>query len=537
MTRPKSLLQDLQADIPASLVVFLVALPLCLGIALASGAPLISGLIAGIVGGIVVGVLSGSQIGVSGPAAGLAVIVLVAIGELGGFANFLVAVSLAGVIQLGLGFARAGIIGYYFPSSVIRGMLSGIGVIIILKQIPHAFGYDADPVGDLEYNQPDGETTFSELGHMIDSISMGPVLVTVAALSILLLWESKWFKSKKIFSIIPGPLVAVIAGVFLNLFFKGNADLAISTEHLVSIPIATDDKSLIDFLTFPNFSALSNFAVYKVAIVLAIVGSLETLLSVEASDKLDPQKRITPTNRELKAQGVGNIVSGLIGGLPITQVIVRSSANAQSGGRTKISAILHGFLLVTSVLLLPAVMNLIPLATLAAILFVVGYKLAKPSVFASMYRQGLGQFIPFIVTIIGIVYTDLLIGIGLGVHVAVLVVLFENFKLPFTVKSHAQAEGETARIVLAQQVTFLNKASVLKTLDSIPENSSVVIDATNTVYIHPDVVEIIEDFMVSATNKDIQVSVLGMDTEKQHGGSEGLSLDVTLPQGAGTPAS
>jgi len=525
----------LQADLPASLVVFLVALPLCLGIALASGAPLISGLIAGIVGGIVVGSLSKSALGVSGPAAGLAVIVLTAIQDLGAFDVFLVAVVIAGLLQVVLGFARAGIIAYYFPSSVIAGMLSGIGIIIFLKQVPHAFGYDHDPVGELSFHQPDGETTFSELLHLLDAISLGPWIIASVSLAILLLWETGWFRKRRIFTLIPGPLVAVVAGVVLNLLFRSSAGFSLTDDQIVSVPQANGASDVASFLVFPDFSALARVDVYKTAIVLAIVASLETLLSVEAADKLDPLKRVTPTNRELKAQGVGNVVSGLIGGLPVTQVIVRSSANVQSGARTKLSAIVHGLILAVCVLALPGVLNLIPLATLAAILLVVGYKLAKPSIFLGMFRQGWGQFIPFIVTVLGIVFTDLLLGIGLGVHVAVIVILFENYRLPFSISKAPQERGEKVRIALAQQVTFLNKASVLKTLDAIPDDSLVEIDASDSAFIHPDVVEIIDNFEVGARARNIDVVVNGLVHHRRTKAPTGMKVTVSLPEESSPP--
>jgi MFS superfamily sulfate permease-like transporter len=529
MKRLPRLFGTLRSDLPASLVVFLVALPLCLGIALASGAPLISGLIAGIVGGIVVGSLSGSPLGVSGPAAGLAVIVLTAIQDLGAFNIFLVAVILAGVIQLALGFVRAGTVAYYFPSSVISGMLAGIGIIIFLKQIPHAFGYDADPVGELSFRQPDGETTFSELLVVLDSISPGALIIASISLAILLLWESRWFKRHKLLTLMPGPLVAVVTGALLNLFFRSKLGFALTPEQVVSIPEASSLSGLVGFLTFPDFSALTNVDVYKTAVVLAIVASLETLLCVEATDKLDALKRVTPTNRELKAQGVGNVISGFLGGLPVTQVIVRSSANIQSGGRSKASAIIHGFLLVVSVIALPTIMNLIPLATLAAILFVVGFKLAKPSVFTKMFRQGPDQFVPFMVTVGGIVFTDLLVGIGLGMVVAVLVILFENFRLPFEITNVPQERGERVQIALAQQVTFLNKASVLKTLDSIPDDSSVEIDASESVFVHPDVVELIDNFVIGAEAKNIEVVVHGLDHRPHVKRPTGMKVAITSP--------
>ena len=525
------LFSNLRADLPASLVVFLVALPLCLGIALASGAPLISGIIAGIVGGIVVGSLSGSALGVSGPAAGLAVIVLTAIQDLGAFDLFLVAVILAGIIQIALGYLKAGIIAYYFPSSVITGMLSGIGIIIILKQIPHAFGYDKDPVGELSFHQPDHETTVTELEHLLQHVSLGPLIIAAVSLAILILWELRWFKSQKIFALIPGPLVAVVSGVLLNLLLRSNPELALSSDQVVSLPVSDGPTSLASFLTMPDFSGLTMITVYKTAIVLAVVASLETLLSVEAADKLDPQKRVTPTNRELKAQGVGNVVSGLLGGIPVTQVIVRSSANIQSGAKTKISAIIHGILLIVSVIALPAIMNLIPLATLAAILLVVGYKLSKPLVFKKMYVQGAGQFIPFVVTVLGIVFTDLLIGIGMGLQVAVIVILFQNYRLPFQISNLPQERGERVRITLAEHVTFLNKASVLKTLDSIPSESSVVIDTSQSVYVHPDVVEIIENYLLASKLKGIEVEVVGLAGHKRDTEPGGMEIAVKYPSG------
>ena len=523
---PASFLANLQADLPASLVVFLVALPLCLGIALASGAPLVSGIIAGIVGGILVGTLSRSALGVSGPAAGLAVIVLTAIQDLGSFEIFLVAVVLAGVIQLVLGFLRAGIIAYYFPSSVITGMLAGIGIIIFLKQIPHAFGYDHDPVGELAFHQPDGETTFAGIAHVMDSVSLGPLVIALVSLTILILWETKAFKSRRILSIVPGPLVAVIVGVLLNLLFRSMEGLALMADQVVSIPIADSLSGMTEFLAFPDFSGLKNVDVYTTAIVLAVVGSLETLLCVEAADKLDPRKRVTPTNRELKAQGIGDMVSGLLGGLPVTQVIVRSSANIQAGAVSKTSAIVHGLLLIVSVIALPAIMNLIPLATLAAILLIVGFKLAKPAVFKRMFGQGMGQFLPFLVTIIGIVFTDLLLGIGIGVHAAIVVILFQNFQLPFQIDNVEQERGEKVQITLAQNVTFLNKASVLQTLDSIPAESSVMIDTSKSVFIHPDVVEIIDNYVVGAQAKSIAVEVIGLDQHRRDKGPKSMRVAV-----------
>lgn len=510
----KNSFSNLKQDLPASIVVFFVAIPLCLGIAMASGAPLIAGLIAGVIGGIVVGALSGSPLGVSGPAAGLAVIVLTAIQDLGAFEIFLVAVVLAGIIQLIMGFVKAGSIAYFFPSSVIFGMLSGIGIIIFLKQIPHAFGYDKDPEGDFSFQQADGQNTFSELINMLDYISPGALIIAGVSLAILLLWETKWFKQFKLFQLVQGPLVAVISGILLNLIFANKTGLMLNSEQIVNVPIAGSMDEFFSAFMLPDFTALANPAVYITAIVIAVVASLETLLCVEAADKLDPYKRITPTNRELKAQGVGNILSGLIGGLPITQVIVRSSANIQAGGKSKASAIIHGLLLLVSIMLIPNLLNMIPLATLASILFVVGYKLAKPEVFKKMYSQGMGQFVPFIITILGIVFIDLLWGLGIGLVVAVLVILKNNYSIPFKMSKDYLDGKHKITIELAQEVTFLNKASILKTLDNIADNTLVKIDASRTNYMHYDVEEIITNFIISAKQKNIHLEIIDLHAHK-----------------------
>ena len=416
---------NLKSDLPSSIVVFLVAMPLCLGIALASGAPLFSGIIAGIVGGTVVALASGSPLGVSGPAAGLAVIVFNAIEDLGAFETFLLAVVFAGIIQAVLGLLRAGVIGYYFPNAVIKGMLAGIGILIFLKQIPHAFGYDKDPEGDFAFQQVDGHNTFSELSYMLDAVSPGALIIAVISLLILILWETKFMKGLGFTKIIQGPLVVVVGSILIALGCQGTS-MEISTDHFVHIPVAESFTGFFEFFTMPDFSQITNPQVYSVAIIMAVVASLETLLCVEATDKLDPQKRITPTNRELIAQGVGNITSGMIGGLPITQVIVRSSANIQSGGKTKASAFFHGLLLLGCAMAIPKVLNMIPYAALAAILLVVGYKLAKPALFKEMFKKGWVVFLPFIVTIAGIIFLDLLKGIGLGMAVAVVQILYNN---------------------------------------------------------------------------------------------------------------
>ena len=503
------MLRYLKNDIPASIVVFFVALPLCLGIALASGAPLFSGLIAGIVGGIIVGALSGSQIGVSGPAAGLAAIVLTAIGALGGYENFLVAVVLGGAIQILFGILKAGIIGYYFPSSVIKGMLTGIGIIIILKQIPHFFGYDADPEGDFAFFQVDGENTFSEIFNAINFISPGATLAAFLALGILVLWDNFLTKKAKIFKLIQGPLVAVFVGILYYNLTKDSVFWGISSDHLVSVPIPDTLDSFMGQFSFPNFQVIVRPEIWITAFTIALVASLETLLCVEATDKLDPQKRVTPTNKELLAQGTGNIISGLIGGLPITQVIVRSSANIQSGGKSKMSAIIHGFLLLISVILIPRRLNMIPLSVLASILFILGYKLAKPSLFKKMYKIGWKQFIPFTVTVLGIIFTDLLIGIGLGLGVGIAVILFKSYQNSHFLHIEDKSNGKhKIKMTLAEEVTFFNKGAILKELDALPKDSYLELDVSKTRYLDNDIIEILEEFAGKAFNRNIDIKLI-----------------------------
>ena len=503
------LFSNFKNDLPASIVVFFVALPLCLGIALASGAPLFSGLISGIVGGVIVGILSGSKIGVSGPAAGLAAIVLTAIGTLGGYENFLVAVVLGGIIQVVFGLLKAGIIAYYFPSSVIKGMLTGIGIIIILKQIPHFFGYDAVPEGDFAFFQLDGENTFSELLKTLNFIRPGSALIGIVSLIILLFWDNVLSKKGKIFQVIQGPLVAVVTGIVFYVLTKSNDLLAISGTHLVSVPVPKDATSFLNQFSFPNFSALSNPEIWVVAFTIALVASLETLLCVEATDKLDPHKNVTPTNRELLAQGTGNIISGMIGGLPITQVIVRSSANIQSGGRSKLSSILHGLLLLSSVMVIPNLLNKIPLSVLAAILLIVGYKLAKPALFIKMYHLGWKQFIPFTVTVLGIVFIDLLYGIGLGLGVGIVVILIKSYQNShFLHIENNNGAHLKIKMMLAEEVTFFNKGSILKELDAIVENSFLELNVTKTRYLDNDIVEILDDFALKAKERNINIKLV-----------------------------
>ena len=501
--------KNFKSDIPASIVVFFVAIPLCLGIALASGAPLFSGLIAGIIGGVVVGALSGSPTGVSGPAAGLAAIVLTAIGTLGSFENFLLTVVLGGAIQLIFGILKAGVIGYYFPSSVIKGMLTGIGIIIILKQIPHFFGYNSALEGNFAFFHLDGENTFSEIINSLNFISPGATLIALIAMFILLLWSNVLTKKGKIFQLIQGPLVAVAVGIVYFLITQGNATWGISSDLLVRVPVPKDASSFFDQFSFPNYGAISNPQVWITAFTIALVASLETLLCVEATDKIDPYKRVTPTNRELLAQGVGNILSGMIGGLPVTQVIVRSSANIQSGGKTKMSAIIHGVLLLISVILIPTLLNKIPLSILAAILFIVGYKLAKPSLFVSMYKLGWKQFLPFAVTVTGIIFTDLLIGIALGLMVGIVVILIKSFQNSHFLHIEDKSNGvHKIKMTLAEEVTFFNKGAILKELDSLPLESYLELDVRKTRYLDNDIIEILEDFSEKARNRKININLI-----------------------------
>ena len=504
-----SLFKHIKNDLPASIVVFFVAVPLCLGIALASGAPLFAGIIAGIVGGIVVGVASGSPLGVSGPAAGLAVIVLTAIGTLGGsYQAFLTAVVIAGVLQLAMGYAKAGFIAYFFPSSVIKGMLTGIGLLIILKQIPHALGWDKDAIGDDAFLQADGQNIFSEILKAFEFITPGALLIAGVSLAILILWDTVLMKKHKIFQLIQGPIVVVILGILFNLaYVNGLLPFSLNENQIVSVPVPNSMADFLGQFTFPDFSVINNIEVWKIAVVLAIVASLETLLCVEATDKLDPDKRITPTNRELKAQGLGNIVSGLIGGLPVTQVIVRSSANINFGGKTKMSAILHGVFLLLSAIFIASLLNLIPLASLAAILLMVGYKLAKPDLFKQMYKLGWEQFVPFTATIVAIIATDLLKGITIGLLVGLFYTLRHSYRNSHHVKDVVSDENGKSvhHLILAEEVSFFNKANLLTTLECIPANSKVIIDFTNSKSVAYDVIELISNFESNAKTKGIDL--------------------------------
>ena len=566
MSKKINLFTNLKSDFASGLVVFLVALPLCLGIALASGAPLFSGIISGIVGGIVVGYLSQSHLSVSGPAAGLTAIVLTAITDLGSFNAFLLAVLIAGLIQLALGFIKAGTISNYFPNNVIEGMLAGIGVIIILKQIPHAFGYDPDFEGDESFFQPDGQNTFSELFHIVDHIQIGSIIIALISLAILILWN-KVEVLKKI-KLIPAALVAVIVSILLNEFFiQSGSDFAIAKEHLVSLPVPSTFEEFKNILVTPDFTAVTNSKVWIVAMTIAVVASIETLLCIEAADRMDVLKRYTNTNIELKAQGIGNIVSSLLGGLPMTSVVVRTSANNEAGAKSKMSSIIHGVLLLVSVLAIPALLNRIPLATLAAVLLLVGYKLAVPNIkhfaknmptsinilllalisikitydniehkifvlipvlvslailgycinkffnnyeFKKLVTRNQYIYFPFFATTIAVVFTDLLKGVALGMIISIIFVLKGNMKRAYRFRKEEYHDGDVIHIDLAQEVSFLNKAAIKETIASIPENSKVIINASDTVYIAHDVLDLIKEFKkIRSKEENIKVKLIG----------------------------
>lgn len=525
MTKKTNLFDCLRSDIPSGLVVFLVALPLCLGIALASGAPPLSGVLSGIIGGIVIGSLSNSHISVSGPAAGLIAIVLTAIATLGSFEAFLLAVFLAGVLQMVLGLIKAGSISNYFPTNVIEGMLAGIGVIIIINQLEHAVGFDKVNGGEESLFRMDGGNPFSDIPEILSRFEGGAVIIAIVSLAILIAWDKIAFLKK--LKMLPGALVAVILGIIINeIFVATGSSLALSREHLVTLPVANSFDDVAGFIKSPDFSVIANPQVWITAATIAIVASIETLLCIEASDRMDEQKRYTDTNRELRAQGIGNMLSGLIGGLPITSVVVRSSANANSGAKTKMSTIFHGTLLLICALSIPTLLNKIPLATLAAVLILVGYKLANPVKLKHFWAKGKYQFVPFIATLLAVVFTDLLRGVALGMVISIIFIMRGNLKRAYHFRKEEYAEGDIIHIDLAQEVSFLNKAAIKSTLNAIPENSRVVIDASDTVYIAHDVLDLIQEFReVKAKENNIKVKLVGFksayeledtDTSKQN---------------------
>lgn len=496
-----------RADAGASVVVFLVALPLCLGVALASGAPLLSGIITGVIGGIVVGALSGSHLMVSGPAAGLTAIVLSAITTLGSFRAFLVAVFLSGLVQIALGFLRAGVIGYYFPNAVIRGMLGGIGIIIILKQLPHAFGYDATPEGTMAFQQNNDENTFSSLVSTLDHIHPGAVTLSLISLALLILWDQKFMKRV---AMIPGALVAVILGVILNGVFTGSGSaLAIGAEHLVALPVITSLGELRASVESPDWSVITSSAVWTVAVTVAVIASIETLLSLEATDRIDPLKREAPANRELLAQGVGNALCGLFGGLPMTGVIVRSSANVYAGAKTKASAILHGVLLLLAVVTIPMILNRIPLAVLASILIYTGWKLAHPRQLRYFLTKGSHQWLPFVVTTSAILLTDLLKGIVVGLSVSLVFILLEHLRSPsYTISAK---DGSVTRITLHEHLTFLSKANLTSLLQTFGRGAQVIIDGSRVKRADHDVMEVLREFRDSSAARGVGVQVVGLE--------------------------
>ena len=498
--------ETITSDFRSSLVVFLVARPLCLGIAIASGAPPMAGLIAGILGGVIVGSISRSSVSVSGPAAGLTVIVLDSISSLGTFPLFLAALVVAGILQFLLGIAKAGVLGYYFPHAVIKGMLTAIGVILVLKQIPHALGYDKDFLGDFAFNQADQHNTFSEIYYAFIYYSPGALPIVLTALGLILLFERPVIKRNPFLGLVPGALWAVLSSIGINAIYKAfKPEWVLDNEHLVILPIFSNWQDLPSLFTLPNFDLINTTNFWIVAVTLAVIGSIETLLSIEAGDKMDPYKRTTPSSRELVAQGIGNTISGLIGGLPITAVIVRTSANIESGARTKLSTILHGFLLLALVLTIPGLLNQIPLSGLAAVLLVVGYKLAKPSIFIKEYKKGWDQFLPFLVTVTSILLTDLLVGIGIGLVVGLFFVIKTNFHRSVLV---TERNGNYL-VKLQKDVSFLNKAILIKELGQIPEGSKVVLNASMARFIDHDIQEVLNDFIATAESKNITLVIEG----------------------------
>jgi MFS superfamily sulfate permease-like transporter len=504
-------LRHVKEDIPAGIVVFLVALPLCLGIALASGTPLFSGLIAGLVGGLVVSLLSGSQLAVSGPAAGLTVIVFNALQSIGNFQGLLVACVLAGVLQLAFGFLKAGVIASFFPSAVIKGMLAAIGLILIIKQIPHATGFDSSFEGDEDYMAESASSSFHELSEALQAITPGAVAISVVGLLILIVWELPWFKKQALLKLIPGPLVAVLWGVGFNLWASRFApDWQVKEHHMVELPLMAQPMDFFDNLVFPDVSYLSQPQVYVSAITIAIIASLETLLSLEATDKLDPLKRLTPTNRELKAQGVGNIISGLLGGLPMTAVIVRSSANINAGGKTSLSCFVHGVCLLISILFFARYLNQIPLSCLAAILLFTGYKLAKPTLFMEHYRKGMSQFLPFVITVAAIIATDLLKGMAIGMVIGLFFVIRANYNAAITMTMTKNTGANHYLIALNKDVSFLNKALLRKFILMVEEHSKVTIDASKVQFIDHDILETIDDFIDSAADSNITIETIDL---------------------------
>ena len=492
-------LSFLKHDFKASITVFFVALPLCLGISLASGAPVYSGLIAGILGGLLVSLISGSQLSVSGPAAGLTAICAAAISELGGFEIFLLSVIIAGILQIILGILKLANFTHLIPTSVIKGMLTAIGLILISKQIPLIIGYNKPDfwTGAL-FNIFTFNHAFQNVDNLYHSISAGVITLSLISLFILNGWK-KWVTPK--IPLIPSSFVTVLFGALLAIIFQSTKLLYFSSENFVSIP-----QNVFSELHFPDLESIfDNTKIWKYAIIITIVASLETLLGLEAIDKLDPQNRITPQNKELIAQGCGNVVSGLTGGLPITAVIVRASANAEAGARTKLSSFTHGVWLLISLLVAIPLINHIPYCVLAVILLRTGYNLAKPTMIRQVYRQGKEQFLPFLITVIAILLTDLLIGVLIGIIYSIYFLIRHTYRAGFTVKEFSDGHTRHYKIELALNVSFLNKKRIRELLDSLHEYSIVEIDGSDSVYIDHDILEIFQEFKSKAHLRHIQL--------------------------------
>ncbi len=508
MSSPRPLPEHLTADLMAGTVVFLVALPLCLGVPLAAQAPLFSGIVAGVVGGIIVGGISGSQTSVSGGSPALIAIVSAQTAALGGFEAFATAVVLAGLVQLALGLVRAGFISSFFPTSVIKGLLAAIGIIIILKQLPHLIGYDIDPIGEMSFNQPDRETTFSDLPKSFRYFLPGAASIGIGSLLLVIAWDQIRTLRR---SGIPGPLVAVVVGTTANVLLKqAGSPWAVGPTHLVSVPLPDGPRGLLGLFSFPDFSSLGDSRVYLAAVTIGVIASLESLLAIEAVDKIDPRQQRTPRDRELLAQGVGNIVSGLLGGLPISAAVIRGTANVNAGGRTKLAAVTHGGLLLSCVLLLPQWLNEIPLATLAGILIKTGYRLTNPKRYRQLWQEGFSQFVPFVATVAAIVLTDLLVGIGIGLACSVVFILHSNYRRPLTRTLERHTAGDVVRLDLSNQVTFFNRAAIQRELFDVQPGGSLLIDATNTDFIDPDILDLLADFQrTGAPARWVKLSLVG----------------------------
>jgi MFS superfamily sulfate permease-like transporter len=507
--------KHLKSDLSSGLVVFLIALPLCLGISMASGAPLFAGVIAGIVGGILVGFLSNSQVNVSGPAASVALVIFTGISTLGSYEAVLVSVIVAGVVQIIMGMIGAGTIAYFFPSSMIKGILASIGIMLIIKQIPHSVGYDKffKDIGHFSFADR-GHNIFSDLFYMMNELHFGAIIITIISLTIIILWDKPELKKKyAFFKFFPSALAAVVVSVGLNEIYTAFfPTFALNQEHLVSLPVATSAKEFFSFFSFPRFDQLLNPEVYFIGLSIAFIASLESLLSTEAGDKLDPYKRRTNTNIELRAQGIGNIVSGLIGGLPVTAVIVRTSANVSSGARTKTSTIIHGTIMLVCAITIPTILNKIPLASLSAVLFVVGYKLTSLQLFKQMYRLGSRQFAPFITTVVAVMLTDLIKGIMIGATTSIFIILRDSYKTSFFKEEYGDGQKDkTLKFILSEEVTFLNKATIMMNLESVPDNSTVIIDGSRSINIDDDALEIFQEFKETCKERNINLSLVGLD--------------------------